>query len=173
MDAQTKEGNSSEPASKRQKSDRLRKEPAWFGNREGNDDDLFREIPKQTESNDQIDSAATVLQHAGLAMTTNESNLSVLTPGEKIIFEQFLLLKKQVTVLQRAMVGMEVRLDERLPRGSASAIEATDFKKINADELQAFGLPITNEVELTDLEKKLKQKDFFAQVVRVLKLNIY
>lgn len=167
----------SEQAAKKQKTgkiSRLRKSTDRFGLRENetNDDALFDDVhskiqtehaeePTLTASNDgKSDGSATSVASA-TSPITNNSLMSVMTPGEKILFEEIMRLKKEVTVLQKNVVGIEVKLDERL----IPASETPEFEKLDDDELQVLGLPLSNQSGLAEFESKLKQKDFYAQVV--------
>lgn len=177
-----------EQASKIQKtvkSSRSRKQTAWFGHREHetNDDALFDDIDRRKQNQSTEEQALTAskkCEENGSATAdsvntshitnadTNNNRLSVLTPGEKILLEYIMELKKEMTVLQRSVVGVEVRLNERL----APAREMSEFTKIDDDELQVVGLPLSNESDLNEFENKLKKKDFFTQVVRTQLVNI-
>lgn len=99
---------------------RARKQPDRLGiNTEENDDNLFDAVRNQNERVDAdaypvriqpiLDSAKECDQPGSVGLMSPAANtlsnhqLDALTPGEKLIFEQLILLKKEVTVLQRTI----------------------------------------------------------------------
>lgn len=164
-----------EPAPKKSKVDRLRKQPDWFGNREAdkNDDDLFDAAQNTSKSAENtlidecrgVNSESLSSASSTAANTTDleDTQLDLFSPGEKILFKELMKLKKEMTVLQRAIVGVEVKLEERV----APKPEMIDFQKVSDDELAALHLPVSNKDVLIELNDKLKEKDFFMQAVRI------
>lgn len=70
-------------------------------------------------------------------------------------------------MLQRTVVGFEVKLGERL-----SAADTVELKKIGNDELQSIGFPLKTGAEFQDFERNLMKKEFFKEVVKNSKCNL-
>lgn len=150
---------------------RTRKNPERLGieANDNNDDELFDEIDNREQRREsetveavsastqckQNDPAVSIVASVNTDANNNQ-HLNVLTPGERILYEEIMRLKKEVTVLQRAVVGFEVTLGEK-----RSAADTIEFQKVGDDELQSLGLPLTNEADFKEFEKKIDEKGIF------------
>lgn len=132
-----------------------------------NDDDLYRLIELQpidsfslNNVNDKNGHADNINSQIDSSKQQDQSQWSLLSPGEKVLFYKIIEMTKEIKILQRAVTGIQVNCNH-----AKKLAEKLEIGSVNDAAMQELGLPLCDEKQIVEFNKKLENADFFSKVV--------
>lgn len=126
---------------------------------ETNDDQLFEDAIKESQSKEDIVVGETEKNTPPSEAKKEEGNaLSLLTPGEKLLYKILMDLRTDVKVIQKTIINAELK-------NCHTESKRKEYGVVEKERLQRFGLPLTDENSVIGFNIKLKEKKFHDDIV--------
>ncbi|XP_055306816.1 uncharacterized protein LOC129571072 [Sitodiplosis mosellana] len=150
---------------------RLRNKTQKYGQLEYemNDDHLFKELEASSQTlAEEVDENTPPNAIDSQMDQQDDPMKKLLSPGEMILYNKIMQIHADVKVLQRSVVGFEVRcIESENTQKQQSKIKK--LGKVTDEQLQQLNLPLTDENGITGFNTKLKKKDFYDKVYKIFK----